>query len=193
LKVFLCKLSSSISFYYRQSLEHLCYQPRPHHRGRALLRMLVPPDWGILWDWSTAPLPLSRHPGPRSRPLAPLRSRFQRPKLTATSGWCDKQSLDRSLWLIGFLWEGQYLAYDGIYSPYEWFHVEFQWLVCTGCVVDDFLAMLERKAKNLGLRWIPLPVYLMNRSKAPFCLFSPSCSLSHVCPPLPFCRRQTGS
>lgn len=57
------------------------------------------------------------------------------------------------------------MVYDGVYNPYEWFHVEFQWLVCTGCVVDDFLSMLERKAKNLGLRWIPIPVYLMDRSK----------------------------
>lgn len=59
----------------------------------------------------------------------------------------------------------QYMVYDAVYNPYEWFHVEFQWLVCTGCVVDDFLSMLERKAKNLALRWIPIPVYLMDRSK----------------------------
>ncbi len=58
------------------------------------------------------------------------------------------------------------MTYDAVYNPYEWYHIEFQWLVCTGCVLDDFLASMERKAKNLGLRWLPIPTHLMDRNKA---------------------------
>ncbi len=61
---------------------------------------------------------------------------------------------------------GQYMTYDAVYNPYEWYHIEFQWLVCTGCVLDDFLASLDRKARNLGLRWLPIPTHLMDRNKA---------------------------
>ncbi|KAL6063738.1 DEP domain-containing protein [Balamuthia mandrillaris] len=62
-------------------------------------------------------------------------------------------------------YEWVYMNYDSVYNPYEWYHIEFQWLVCTPAVLEDFLYMIERKAKNLGLRWIPIPIHLMDRTK----------------------------
>jgi len=62
------------------------------------------------------------------------------------------------------------VRYDAVYNPWEWYHIEIQWLVCTATVLDDWLSTLERESRSLGLKWLPVPV-TFDRSKVLFWLY----------------------
>lgn len=53
-------------------------------------------------------------------------------------------------------YEWIYLNYDGVFLSSSSYHIEFQWMVCTGCEVDRFVTMFLRKAKQCGLAMMQL-------------------------------------
>eukprot|EP01133_Synstelium_polycarpum_P004113 gene4113-4803_t len=61
----------------------------------------------------------------------------------------DPSKTDRYEWIM--------MRYDKSFSPTRYYHVEFKWMVCTGCVVDDFIGSCIRKAKQFGLTFIQIP------------------------------------
>eukprot|EP01133_Synstelium_polycarpum_P009167 gene9167-10758_t len=62
----------------------------------------------------------------------------------------DPSKTDRYEWIM--------MKYDKSFSPTRYYHIEFKWMVCTGCVVDDFISSCIRKAKQFGLTFIQIPI-----------------------------------
>jgi len=50
------------------------------------------------------------------------------------------------------------MKYDTVFDPDVVYELEFQWLVGTGSIVNEFLNACIRRAKTVGLALIPIPV-----------------------------------
>ena len=51
------------------------------------------------------------------------------------------------------------LKYDSVFNPpSHYFHLEIDWIISTGCVVDDFIANMQRKAKMAGVTVQQIPI-----------------------------------
>eukprot|EP01113_Clastostelium_recurvatum_P024750 TRINITY_DN2956_c0_g3_i1.p1 TRINITY_DN2956_c0_g3~~TRINITY_DN2956_c0_g3_i1.p1 ORF type:complete len:1621 (+),score=302.44 TRINITY_DN2956_c0_g3_i1:34-4896(+) len=61
----------------------------------------------------------------------------------------DRSKTDRCEWML--------LRYDREFSASSCFHLEFRWMVATGCVVEEFIQVCVRKAKQLGLTLVQTP------------------------------------
>jgi hypothetical protein len=63
----------------------------------------------------------------------------------------DKSKSDRPEWII--------LKYDSTYHPKYTFHIELNWVVASGGVVDDFLNnIVTRKSKMFGVNLVQIPI-----------------------------------
>eukprot|EP01132_Coremiostelium_polycephalum_P009876 gene9876-12114_t len=69
----------------------------------------------------------------------------------------DSTKTDRYEWII--------MKYDKTFCPSKYYHIEFKWMVSTGCVVDDFVNSCIRKAKQFGLTLIQIP---LEKNYSPF-------------------------
>ncbi|KYR02324.1 DEP domain containing protein [Tieghemostelium lacteum] len=69
----------------------------------------------------------------------------------------DSTKTDRYEWIL--------MRYDKTFCPTRYFHMEFKWMVSTGCVVDDFINTCVRKAKQFGLSLMQIP---MEKNYSPF-------------------------
>ncbi|EFA79999.1 DEP domain containing protein [Heterostelium album PN500] len=69
----------------------------------------------------------------------------------------DPSKTDRYEWIM--------MKYDKSFTPSRYYHIEFKWMVCTGCVVDEFVGSCIRKAKQFGLTLIQVP---MEKKYSPF-------------------------
>jgi len=62
----------------------------------------------------------------------------------------DKSKTDRPEWII--------LRYDSVFNPNSCYHMEIDWMISTGCIVDDFLkSVIFRKAKMCGVSLVQVP------------------------------------
>eukprot|EP01116_Phalansterium_solitarium_P019294 TRINITY_DN5330_c3_g2_i1.p1 TRINITY_DN5330_c3_g2~~TRINITY_DN5330_c3_g2_i1.p1 ORF type:complete len:1057 (-),score=354.64 TRINITY_DN5330_c3_g2_i1:144-3314(-) len=50
------------------------------------------------------------------------------------------------------------IRYDSVYVPGSVYHLELDWIICTGCVVDDFISNMRRKAENANFSLVQLPI-----------------------------------
>ncbi|GAM22764.1 hypothetical protein SAMD00019534_059390 [Acytostelium subglobosum LB1] len=69
----------------------------------------------------------------------------------------DPTKTDRYEWIM--------MKYDKSFTPSRYYHIEFKWMVCTGCVVDEFVSNCIRKAKTYGLTLIQVP---LEKNYSPF-------------------------
>jgi len=60
------------------------------------------------------------------------------------------------------------MRYDSIFSPEICYHIEFQWMVATGCSIEEFVHTTIRKAKTCGLTMIQIPVERFKDNLNPF-------------------------
>lgn len=61
----------------------------------------------------------------------------------------DKSKTNRYEWIQ--------IKYDTLFDPNHSYHLDFQWIVATGCVVNDFISQCARKAKSFGLTLFFIP------------------------------------
>eukprot|EP01119_Soliformovum_irregulare_P009438 TRINITY_DN2275_c0_g1_i3.p1 TRINITY_DN2275_c0_g1~~TRINITY_DN2275_c0_g1_i3.p1 ORF type:complete len:1283 (+),score=361.19 TRINITY_DN2275_c0_g1_i3:3701-7549(+) len=62
----------------------------------------------------------------------------------------DKDKTDRA--------ERITLKYDSVFNYQRGWHMEINWQVATGCIIDDFIVALQRKAKLAGFSLVQIPV-----------------------------------
>ena len=55
--------------------------------------------------------------------------------------------------------EWGFVFYDTVFRPDRCFHIEFQWLVATGCLVSEVIQSFQHRAEARGLRMITIPIY----------------------------------
>ena len=59
------------------------------------------------------------------------------------------------------------LEYDSVYSPYQSYHMQLQWLVASAASITvEFVNVMQKKARQAGLVLKSLPEYCMSTSRA---------------------------
>ncbi|CAK9103067.1 GATOR complex protein DEPDC5 (DEP domain-containing protein 5), partial [Durusdinium trenchii] len=51
------------------------------------------------------------------------------------------------------------LKFDKVFTPYQSFHIEVQWMVAAGATIQNFVNLMSRKAKQAGLNFQQIPEY----------------------------------
>ncbi|KAJ8604019.1 hypothetical protein CTAYLR_003379 [Chrysophaeum taylorii] len=81
-----------------------------------------------------------------------------------------KQHLEISLDKSSSRWRDQWLALecDAVVDATRCYRFAIHWLLCSGWVVEEFLGLLCRKAKQIGLKLVQVPEYSLRLDIHPF-------------------------
>ena len=50
------------------------------------------------------------------------------------------------------------MKYDSTFHPMRCYHIELQWVICTGSAVQEMISHLQRQARSCGVTMIQTPV-----------------------------------
>lgn len=51
------------------------------------------------------------------------------------------------------------MKYDSSYYPNRCYHIELQWVICTGSAVQGMVSHLQRQARSCGITILQVPVF----------------------------------
>lgn len=56
------------------------------------------------------------------------------------------------------------LLYDHLFTMHEAYHLEVNWIACTGCLVEDLVQLWARKAATCQFALVPVPIFATHQS-----------------------------